>query len=162
MSVSAATTACVDCDMYGCAVRACDTVSETVIRSPRGGLPAVRMRDIRLTYLFEFIRNFDTTYRRRYLNERGDETAASAVGVSLVGRAERASRAPPEWIRVGARLMKNWIDEVFQVTSAASAATVKSIEMSSRSTRVVASAVRKESDNAIGIVYGVRRACAVN
>jgi hypothetical protein len=39
---------------------------------------------------------------------------------------------------------------------------VKSIEMSSRSSRVVASDARKESDKAIGIVYGVRRVCAVN
>ena len=77
-------------------------------------------------------------------------------------RDERASRASAESIRVGAPRAKSRIIEVFQVTSAAVVATVKSIETSRRSSRVVASDARKESDKATGIVYGVRRACAVN
>jgi hypothetical protein len=80
----------------------------------------------------------------------------------LSTRDERASRASAEWIRVGAPRTKNRIVEAFQVTPTAIVATVKSIEMSSRSSRVVASDVGKESDKATGIVYGVWRACAVN
>jgi hypothetical protein len=80
----------------------------------------------------------------------------------LSQRDEGASRASAESIRVGASRTKNRIVEVFQVTPMTIGARVKSIETSSRSSLVVASDARKESDKATGIVYGVRRACAVN
>jgi hypothetical protein len=80
----------------------------------------------------------------------------------LTARDDRASRASAERIRVDARRTKNRIVEAFQVMSTTIVATVKSIEMPSRSSRVVAGDARKESDKAIGIVYGVQRACAVN
>jgi hypothetical protein len=84
------------------------------------------------------------------------------AGLHRQARDESAARASADRIRVGGCRTKNRIAGVFQVTSTTIAATAKSIATTRRSSRVVADDARKESDKAIGIVYGVRRACAVN